>query len=260
MRKKICLVVCGILLISGSKNLEASTLNNVGFISFDEIGVFFDDVTSNLFNFITGSVKDDGSALEKKNDIPKEVINDNNDNEQNVASSDFSNNKFIKTDFCDTSGHREKNVYTDIGFDYKDTTRNYLGYTNEYAQLSYVYAEELILQDDNLEPNVDGRYCSDEAKVDGVESKTLDEGHAIADSLGGVGNAYNITPQDSYLNRNGAQSQMEEYIRESLKNGNQITEFNYYVFYDDNYTQIPSSYKIDFLENGKLKEYSFDNK
>ena len=37
----------------------------------------------------------------------------------------------------------------------------------------------------------------------------------IADSLGGVSNAYNITPQNSTLNRHGDQAYMEKAIRET---------------------------------------------
>ncbi|MBM7663980.1 hypothetical protein JOC25_000436 [Solibacillus kalamii] len=72
-------------------------------------------------------------------------------------------------------------------------------------------ANEIILQDDHNEPVLSsGRYYPDEAKVPGVESDVLDEGHVIADSLGGVSNAYNITPQNSTLNRHGNQAYMED--------------------------------------------------
>lgn len=65
-------------------------------------------------------------------------------------------------------------------------------------------AEEILLQNDETEDVTSaGRYYHDEAKVPGVEHSDLDEGHVIADSLGGVSNAYNITPQDSILNRHG---------------------------------------------------------
>lgn len=260
MRKRVSLLICGILLVCNTKILDASSLNTVSFVNFNNIGNFFEDLTSNLVDFFTASVKDDGTSLEKKNSTPSVSSSEKTEVDDLVTSVDYSNNKLIETDFCDVSGNREKNVYTDIGFDYKNNIRNYYGYTNEYAQLSYVYAEELILQDDDIEPVIEGRYCSDEAKVEGVQSSDLDEGHAIADSLGGVGNAYNITPQNSYLNRNGTQSQMEEHLRNSLKNGSEITEFNYFIYYDDGKTQIPSSYEVNFLEDGKLMEYSFDNK
>ena len=62
--------------------------------------------------------------------------------------------------------------------------------------------------------NSDGRYYDDEAKVPGTENSNLDEGHAIADSLGGVANAYNITPQDSVLNRHEDQAYMERTIQQ----------------------------------------------
>ena len=71
--------------------------------------------------------------------------------------------------------------------------REYWAFTNEYGQLVKVIAKEIRLQDDNEKVvGSNGRYCKDEAKVSGVEDKDLDEGHVIADSLGGVSNAYNI--------------------------------------------------------------------
>lgn len=112
----------------------------------------------------------------------------------------FDGYTLIEVDGGNQSGYREPNVVVDIGFG----DREYWAYTNEYGQLVKVTAKEIILQDDATEPvNSDGRYYDDEAKVPGVESKGLDEGHVIADSLGGVSNAYNITPQNSTLNRHG---------------------------------------------------------
>ena len=53
-----------------------------------------------------------------------------------------------------------------------------------------VAAAEIILQNTATEPvNYDGRYY-DEAKVPVTENANLDEGHVIAESLGGMANAY----------------------------------------------------------------------
>ncbi|MBR3217280.1 MAG: hypothetical protein IKF69_12825, partial [Exiguobacterium sp.] len=102
----------------------------------------------------------------------------------------------IEVDGGDQSGTREANVVVDIGFG----DREYWAFTNEHGQLVRVIAEEIILQNDETEDvNSSGRYYADEAKVPGVEDPNLDEGHIIADSLGGVSNAYNITPQNSAL-------------------------------------------------------------
>jgi len=118
----------------------------------------------------------------------------------------FSGYKLIEVDGGDLSGYREPKVVVDIGFG----DREYWAFTNEHGQLVRVIADEIILQDDNNEPVLSsGRYYSDEAKVPGVERDDLDEGHIIADSLGGVSNAYNITPQESTLNRHGDQAYME---------------------------------------------------
>jgi len=94
----------------------------------------------------------------------------------------FSGYKFIEVDGGDLSGDREPNVVVDIGYG----DREYWAFTNEYGQLVRVIAAEIILQDDKIEAVLSsGRYYADEAKVPGVESAVLDEGHVIADALGG---------------------------------------------------------------------------
>ncbi|CQR46416.1 hypothetical protein BN1058_00676 [Paraliobacillus sp. PM-2] len=120
--------------------------------------------------------------------------------------------ELIELDGGDLSGDRESGVVVDVGYG----DREYWAFTNEYGQLVRVVAEEIILQDDSTEAVLStGRYFSDEAKVPGVESDILDEGHVIADSLGGVSNAYNITPQENTLNRHGDQAYMENAIRKA---------------------------------------------
>lgn len=165
----------------------------------------------------------------------------------------FSGYKLIEVDGGDLSGYREPNVVVDIGFG----DREYWAFTNEYGQLVRVIADEIILQDHRTEPvNSSGRYYDDEAKVPGVERRDLDEGHIIADSLGGVSNAYNITPQNSTLNRHGDQAYMEEMIRKA----GGATNFEAIITYPDTKTQIPSHYKYTFtLPSGKQVVMEFDN-
>ncbi|MCT2343505.1 DNA/RNA non-specific endonuclease [Niallia taxi] len=164
----------------------------------------------------------------------------------------FSDYKLIEVDGGDLSGNRESNVVVDIGYG----TREYWAFTNEYGQLVRVIADEIILQDDNNEPVLaSGRYYPDEAKVPGVESDVLDEGHIIADSLGGVSNAYNITPQDSTLNRHGDQAYMEDAIRKA----GGATNFEAIITYPDTKTQIPSSYQYTYTLMGKEIVDKFDN-
>lgn len=179
-----------------------------------------------------------------------------------AADTSYSSNKLIVVDACNLSGSREANVVVDIGMDTSYATREYYGYTNNYGQLSYVHADEIIIQKDDEEASSlrgDGRYCSDEAKVPGVESSSLDEGHAVADSLGGVSNAYNITPQESKLNRSGEQADMEERIRNASASGSSVTNFNYYIEYENSTTQIPLSYTVSYEVNGVLYEDSYNN-
>ena len=164
----------------------------------------------------------------------------------------FSGYKLIEVDGGDLSGYREPNVVVDIGFG----DRVYWAFTNEYGQLVRVIADEIILQDDNNEPvTSSGRYYSDEAKVPGVERDDLDEGHIIADSLGGVSNAYNITPQESTLNRHGDQAYMEDVIRKA----GGATNFEAIITYPNTSTQIPSRYQYTYTVMGNKIVDTFDN-
>ncbi|MYL34299.1 hypothetical protein GLW08_10505 [Pontibacillus yanchengensis] len=164
----------------------------------------------------------------------------------------FSGYKRIEVDGGDLSGDRETNVVVDIGYG----DREYWAFTNEHGQLVRVVADKIILQDDGNEPVLSsGRYYSDEAKVPGVESDVLDEGHVIADSLGGVSNAYNITPQESTLNRHGDQAYMEDAIRKA----GGATNFEAIITYPNTETQIPSSYQYTYTLKGNEIVDTFDN-
>lgn len=164
----------------------------------------------------------------------------------------FEGYKLIEVDGGNLSGHREPNVVVDIGFG----DREYYAFTNEYGQLVKVIAKEIIPQDDSKEPvTSSGRYYKDEAKVPGVESKDLDEGHVIADSLGGVSNAYNITPQNSTLNRHGDQAYMEKVIRDA----GGCTDFVAIITYPDTTTHIPSHYSYTYTLKGNVINDEFDN-
>ena len=164
----------------------------------------------------------------------------------------FSGYKRIEVDGGDLSGFRESNVVVDIGYG----EREYWAFTNEYGQLVRVIADEIILQDDRTEPvTSSGRYYADEAKVPGVERADLDEGHIIADSLGGVSNAYNITPQESTLNRHGDQAYMEDAIRKA----GGATNFEAIITYPNTETQIPSHYQYTYTLRGNKIVDSFDN-
>ncbi len=159
----------------------------------------------------------------------------------------------IEVEGGDRNGDREPNVAVDIGFG----DREYWGLTNEYGQLIYVLAEEVNLQNEDIEEvNGDGRYYSDEADVPGTELDTLDQGHVIADSLGGVANAYNITPQDSVLNRHGEQAYMESAIRDAGGCDNlEVT-----ISYSGTDTQIPSGYRYEYELMDHLMIDEFENK
>lgn len=201
------------------------------------------------------------SNVDKNKDLSNENKNEENTETSNTTTAQSNSNntedifagyKLIEVDGGNLSGHREPNVVVDIGFG----DRKYWAFTNEYGQLVKVVAKEIVLQDDSKEPvNSNGRYYPDEAKVPGVESKNLDEGHVIADSLGGVSNAYNITPQNSTLNRHGDQAYMEKVIRDA----GGCTDFVAIITYPNTTTQIPSHYSYTYTINGNVVNDEFDN-
>lgn len=173
-----------------------------------------------------------------------------------VYSFEASSYKTVKVSACNLSGTRKKNAKVDVGYG----GRKYYAYTNKYGQVTKVTAKEIILQKKKEELS-NGRYCKDEAKVSGTESYKYDEGHVIADSLGGTSNAYNITPQASNVNRSGGkQYAIEQKILKAERSGKQVTNFVATVKYANTKTQIPSSYKISFKIDGKSYSYSFSNK
>ncbi len=165
---------------------------------------------------------------------------------------DLLEHRLIEVDKCDLSGGREANVVVDIGYG----DREYYAFTNDYGQLTVVLAEHITRQDESTEVLLgEGRYCRDEANVEGTEDPDLDQGHVIADSLGGVANAYNITPQNSNLNRFGDQAYMESSIRSALA----VTQFIAIITYPNTQTQIPSHYNFSYIINGHLTTDEFDN-
>ncbi|MCQ6282301.1 DNA/RNA non-specific endonuclease [Bacillus sp. EB600] len=165
---------------------------------------------------------------------------------------DYSKYTLIAVDGGNMSGYRKPNVRVDIGFG----EREYWAFTNEYGQLIRVEAKNITLQNPNTERVLSsGRYYSDEANVPGTERQEFDKGHVIADSLGGVSNAYNITPQDSILNRHGDQAYMEKVIRDA----GGCTDFVAVISYPNTQTQIPNHYKFTYKIQGRSITDEFDN-
>lgn len=204
----------------------------------------------------TDAKKDSDQHPEKETDAstvtPKTDTNQSTESKTTTTKDSFTGYKKISVDGGDLSGSRQANVVVDIGFG----DRKYWAFTNEHGQLVRVIAKKIVLQDDATEDVTrDGRYYADEAKVSGVERPDLDEGHIIADSLGGVSNAYNITPQDSTLNRHGDQAYMEDVIRKA----GGATNFEAQITYPDTSTMIPSAYQYTYTVRGNTVIDRFKN-
>jgi hypothetical protein len=206
------------------------------------------------------------SSTPQESSQPQEVIQPQSEAQQSAPQESVTNEisapvdsgqsfdgyKKIEIDGGNMNGRREASVAVDIGFG----DREYWAFTNEYGQLVRVVAKEIILQDDSVEPvNSDGRYYNDEASVPGTELPDYDQGHVIADSLGGVSNAYNITPQNYVLNRHGDQAYMEKNIRDA----GGCTDFEAIITYPDTKTQIPSHYHFTYTLRGNVIVEDFDN-
>ncbi len=239
------------------KNIGCSTL--VIILIFSIISFFVpseknSDIDTNA-NKVANEESIENKNIENTDDESENLSKENlskQDNKEDLSNDMFNGYKIIQVDGGDLSGHREPNVAVDIGFG----DREYWAFTNEYGQLVKVVAKEVILQNEKTEPVTSkGRYYPDEAKVPGVESKYLDEGHIIADSLGGVSNAYNITPQNSTLNRHGDQAYMEKVIRDA----GGCTNFTAIITYPNTNTQIPSHYSYTYTINGEVIKDDFDN-
>lgn len=204
----------------------------------------------------TDAKNDYGQHPEKETDTstvtqPKDTKASTKSKTTNTNDS-FTGYKKILVGGGDLSGNRQANVVVDIGFG----DRKYWAFTNEHGQLVRVIAKKIVLQNDATEDVTrDGRYYADEAKVPGVERPYLDEGHIIADSLGGVSNAYNITPQDSTLNRHGDQAYMEDVIRKA----GGATNFEAQITYPDTSTMIPSAYQYTYTVRGNTVVDRFKN-
>jgi hypothetical protein len=199
------------------------------------------------------SVATDTKESKENEEVYSEsALSDASESAELQSSVSFDGYALIEVYGGDLSGYRAANVVVDIGFG----DREYWAYTNEYGQLVRVVAAEIILQDDATEPvNSNGRYYDDEANVPGTENSNLDQGHVIADSLGGVANAYNITPQDSVLNRHGDQAYMERNIVQA----GGATNFEAIITYPDTTTQVPSHYKYTYTINGYQVVDEFQN-
>lgn len=240
MIKRITALMLAAVLMTGCTEIEESVLEENTAVAEEEV---VEQVEEN---------NEDTSANEEKAEETNEVEKEESEPEVvEEVDTVFEGYTLLAVDGGDTSGIRQPNVVVDIGFG----DREYWAFTNEYGQLVRVVAAEIILQDDSEPMMSSGRYYSDEAKVPGVEHDQLDEGHVIADSLGGVSNAYNITPQDSTLNRHGDQAYMESVIRSA----GGATNFEAIITYPDTTTHIPSSYQYTYTLMGEVIVDIFEN-
>ena len=239
---KLLWAMSSILLLSACTPTEAITEEEITASSSIESSVEF------------ASVATDNEESKETEEFPLESAGSSvySESSEPQSSVSFDGYALIEVDGGNISGYRAATVVVDIGFG----DREYWAYTNEYGQLVRVVAAEIILQDNTTEPvNSEGRYYDDEAKVPGTENANLDEGHVIADSLGGVANAYNITPQDSVLNRHGDQAYMERNIVQA----GGVTNFEAIITYPDTTTQVPSYYKYTYTINGYQVIDAFQN-
>lgn len=202
------------------------------------------------------------SSVYKNTNIEKQLSSDKNTIETETNSSQktkteieqspFNGYVLIKEDYCSLNEKRIPKAVVNIGFG----NREYWAFTNEYGQLFKVVASKIILQDEITEKvNSNGEYCDVRANVPGAEISDYDKGQIIADSLGGASNTYNVTPQKSFLNKDGEQADIEKTIR----NAGGATDFEVIITYPNTITMIPKHYKYTYKVLDELIVTEFDN-
>ncbi|MDX1771442.1 MAG: hypothetical protein R3328_07950 [Planococcaceae bacterium] len=240
MIKRIIVSLFAAMLMTGCTEIEENVLEENIAVAEEEI---VEQIEENNGDTSTNEKEDENSSEVEKQEPEPEVAEEVNPL--------FEGYELIVVDGGDTSGIRQPNVVVDVGFG----DREYWAFTNEHGQLIRVIASEIIIQQEGEPLMSSGRYYSDEAKVPGVEHEELDEGHVIADSLGGVSNAYNITPQNSTLNRHGDQAYMESVLRSA----GGATDFEAIITYPDTTSHIPSSYQYTYTLLGNVIVDVFEN-
>lgn len=251
MNKKLKNLLLGLTLMvslvgCGTDGTDTAELEQLG-INTEETVV--SDVEADLEE----SVEEEHVTEEEVESVEEETATEDTTASETTANTALDNNREIEVDGGNTSGYREANVKVNIGHG----NREYWAYTNEHGQLVKVTAKQIVVQDDATEDvNSDGRYYSRMADVPGVGADTgYDRGHVIADSLGGVANAYNITPQEATLNRHGDQAYMEKVIRDA----GGATDFVAIITYPNTETQVPSHYEYTYTVKGNRVTDSFAN-
>lgn len=240
MIKRITALLFAAVIMIGCTEVEESVLEeNIAVAEEEVVG----EVEENNEDTSVNENEAEETNEVEKEESEKEVIEE--------VEPVFEGYTLLEVDGGDISGVRQPNVVVDIGYG----DREYWAFTNEHGQLVRVIAADIILQNDSEPLLESGRYYSDEAKVPGVEHDELDEGHVIADSLGGVSNAYNITPQNSTLNRHGDQAYMESVIRSA----GGAKDFEAIITYPDTTTHIPSSYQYTYTLMGEVIVDVFEN-
>lgn len=162
----------------------------------------------------------------------------------------------IDASLCGTdTREREARVVARIGATDDGVQREYYAVTNSTGQLVEVIAREIVVQNDDTETVTDdGRYCNRLPFVPGA-GKGFDRGHVIADSLGGQSNVYNLTPQNSTLNRHGDQAFIEDQIRKA----GGAADFHAVITYPDAHSDVPSRYSIAYSLEDAPRVRTFAN-
>lgn len=156
-------------------------------------------------------------------------------------------NEELKVSTCSYNVSRKPNVKVNIGYG----SRQYFAYTNEYGQLAYISADEIIVQDESTESvNDSGQYCDGPAQISGDSGTTAKT--VISDSLGAASNSYNVIPAGNVY------SGLESIENEILANGG-ATEFKAYFTYETTDSTTPHMISISYKIGSQLVEYNFNN-
>ncbi len=158
---------------------------------------------------------------------------------------DVYNNTFKSVSTCSNGGGRQSNVKVDIGAG----DRSYYAYTNEFAQITYIEADEIAVQDITKESVTNnGDYCDGIASVFGSDTSGMTAYRIIGDNIGGASNAYNVIA----TNKTGS---LEQITNEILSYGS-ATDFKAILSYASTNSYAPSSISISYKLGKETKSYT----
>ncbi len=177
----------------------------------------------------------------RQNDMIAPNINELLKNEEHIV------------DSCNTD-QLISNVKVNIG----TGKREYYAYTNEYSQLVYITASELVASNNVVDKGeTNNSYCKNEDN-DSYNEKKYTPTYIINSTVGGINNRYNQLLISNNLTRDEEFSNMYQTITKLLNSNKKISNFEIRIYYSHSQDEEPERIQVSFYEG--YNEYAYDFK